>query len=280
MITAVLGIGHMGAAIARLLVGDGHQVVVWNRSPGKVGELVEAGAREAPSLIAAVEGAEVVVTSLSDDSAVRQVALSEGGLRGSIADDVVFVETSTVSPALTTELVGVFPSFLAMPILGGPVAVEARQATYLAGGSDDLIDRIQPITASLGGTLRRYRAAGLASTAKLTVNLMLLSGVVSLAESFTVGRSGGLSDDELRQLLGGVVAPGLKNRFEALLGASITGWWTTTLGAKDVGLAIDVAGASGTELTVAEAVRAAYLRVASQGFENDDIAAVRELYRP
>jgi 3-hydroxyisobutyrate dehydrogenase len=268
----------MGAALAGRLLAGGHEVVVWNRSPGKAAATVEAGASQATSVADAVVAAEVVLTSLSDDAAVRHVALGSGGVRESLASGVPYLECSTVSPQLTDELAGLFANFVALPVLGGPAAVESGQATYLAGSGEVALELIEPVLTSLGGTVRRYDAARLASAAKLTVNILLLSGVVSLVESFSVGRSGGLSDDQLRELLGGVVAPGLRNRFEALLGAPGGGWWTTSLGAKDAGLAIDLAEGDGLALPVAKAVRDAYLRVAEEGHADDDIAAVRHLY--
>jgi 3-hydroxyisobutyrate dehydrogenase len=268
----------MGAALALRIVGGGHEVVVWNRSPGKAAEVVAAGAREASLLPDAVEGAEVVITSLSDDTAVRAVALGHGGVRGSIGDGATYLECSTVSPQLTEELAGVFRAFVAMPVLGGPATVVSGQATYLVGAAGPIVQRAEPVIASLGGTVRCYGSARVASAAKLTVNLLLLSGVVSLAESFAVGRSGGLGDDQLRELLGGAVASSVKNRFEAVLGAHHDGWWTTDLGAKDAGLAVDLATGGGYDLQVAKAVRDAYLRAAGEGYGGEDIAAVRHLY--
>lgn len=218
MRTAVIGMGRMGAALAGRLLAGGHKVLVWNRSPGRATDVVKAGAVEVGSLAEAVETAEVVLTCLSNDAAVRLVALGDGGVQGSIADGAPYIDCSTVSPQLTDELAGLFDHFAAMPVLGGPAAVESGQATYLVGTGPPTLELIGPVLAALGGPVRHYEMAGLASTAKLTVNLMLLAGVAALAESFTVGRSGGLRDDQLRELLGGAVAPGLKNRFEALLG--------------------------------------------------------------
>jgi len=270
--------GQMGAALAKRLLADGQEVVVWNRSPGKGGDVVAAGARPAASIAEAVEQAEAVLVSLANDEAVRQVALGPEGIRASIADGVTYAECSTVAPALTAELSEEFAHFVALPVLGAPAAVEAGQAVYLAGGATGAVERLRPVLASLGGTVRHYASAPLASTAKLSANLLLLSGVVSLAESFAVGRSGGLSDDQLRELLAGVVAPNVKNRFEAVLGSPSGGWWATTLGAKDAGLAIAAAEGAGVRLSVANAVREAYLRAAREGYEDDDIAAVRHLY--
>jgi 3-hydroxyisobutyrate dehydrogenase len=152
---------------------------------------------------------------------------------------------------------------------------------YLAGGDGRLVDRLAPLLASLSETVRRYDAAPLALTAKLATNLLLLSNVVALAESFAVGRSGGLTDDQLRELLGAspMVAPGLKNRFEGVLTGSQEGWWTTGLGAKDAGLAIDVARAAEVELPGAEAVRRLYAQAAASGLDQADIAAVTKLYQ-
>jgi 3-hydroxyisobutyrate dehydrogenase-like beta-hydroxyacid dehydrogenase len=152
---------------------------------------------------------------------------------------------------------------------------------FLAGGNGGVVDHLEPVLSSLSDTVRRYDTAPLAITAKLATNLLLLSGVVALAESFAVGRSGGLSDDELRNLLGTspVVAPGLKNRFEGVLTGSQDGWWTTVLGAKDAGLALDIAREADVELPAAKVVQRLYENAASSGLDDADIAAVTELYR-
>jgi 3-hydroxyisobutyrate dehydrogenase-like beta-hydroxyacid dehydrogenase len=279
MDVAVLGMGRMGRAIAGRLLECGHRVTVWNRSPGRAAEIVSAGGREADSVAAAVEGVEVAITMLANDSAVRTVAFGE--LRSSIADRTVYVDCSTVSPTLSGELGAAFPTrFLALPVLGSPVAVRAGQAVYLAGGDDALVDRLGPVLASLSSTVRHYDTAPMAITAKLTTNLLLLSDVIALAESFAVGRAGGLTDQQLRELLSAspMVAPGLKNRFEGVLTGSQEGWWTTGLGAKDAGLAIGIAHAAEVELPSAAVVRSLYEKAADSGLDQADIAAVTKLY--
>ena len=280
MDVAVLGMGRMGRALAGRLLEGGHRVAVWNRSKGKAGEIVAAGAREAQSVADAVDGVDVAVTMLANDDAVRAVAFGE--LRSSIGEKTVYVDSSTVSPKLSGELAEAFhPRFLAMPILGSPAAVSAGQAVFLAGGNAGVVDRLGPLVSSLSDTVRRYDTAPLAITAKLATNLLLMSEVVALAESFAVGRSGGLRDDQLRDLLGTspLVPPGLKNRFEGVLTGSHEGWWTTVLGAKDAGLALDVARAAGVELPVASVVQHLYEKAASSGLDGADITAVTALYR-
>jgi 3-hydroxyisobutyrate dehydrogenase-like beta-hydroxyacid dehydrogenase len=242
---------------------------------------VSDGAREAQSIADAVRDVAIVITMLTNDDAVRTVAL--GDLRSSIGDATVYVNCSTVSPALNTELAGAFPAqFVAMPVVGSPDAVRSGQAVYLTGGDRRVVNRLKPALESLSTTIHRYDTACLASTAKLTVNLLLLAEITALAESFAVGRCGGLSDDQLRELLDGcaLVAPGIKNRFEAILTGPQDGWWTTVLGAKDIGMAINVARAGHVELPEAEAVKRLYDETAASGLGHADVAAVTELYRP
>jgi 3-hydroxyisobutyrate dehydrogenase-like beta-hydroxyacid dehydrogenase len=277
---AVLGMGRMGSALATRLLHGGHRVTVWNRTKGKAGQAVSGGAREAHSVADAVRGVDVVVTMLSNDDAVRAVAY--GDLGASIGDRTIYVNCSTVSPALNTALAGAFPArFLALPVLGSPDAVRTGQAVYLAGGDGSVVDRLTPALRSLSATIHRYDTAALASTAKLATNLLLLSEITALAESFAVGRCGGLSDDQLRELLGScaLVAEGIRNRFEAILTGLHDGWWTTVLGAKDAGIAINVARACNIELPGAEVVKRLYDEAAASGLGHADVAAVTELYR-
>jgi 3-hydroxyisobutyrate dehydrogenase-like beta-hydroxyacid dehydrogenase len=279
MNVAVLGMGNMGRAIAMRLLDGGQEVAVWNRTPGRAAELVSAGAAEAPSVADAVRGADVVFTMLANDDAVRAVAFGE--LRPSVGAETVYVDCSTVSPRLSGELAGAFPGrFLAVPVLGSPDAVRAGQAVFLAGGDSAVVERIGPVLSSLSTAVRRYDTAPLAGTAKLTSNLLLLSELVALAESFAVGRSGGLSDGQLRELLGDspMVAPGIRNRFEDILTGSRDGWWATALGAKDAGLAVDIARGADVELPEAIAVKGLYERAAASGLERADVAAVARLY--
>jgi 3-hydroxyisobutyrate dehydrogenase len=199
-----------------------------------------------------------------------------GGLLDALAG--VYVDCSTVSPTLATELVDTVGQerFASAPILGSPALVGTGQATILVGGAGQVVERVRPALTSVSERIRIYPEPRSALVAKLVTNLVLLDAVAALAEAFAVGRAGGLSDDDMRALLGEspMVAPGLKNRFEAVLTGERDPWWASGLGAKDAGLAVDIAGS----LPVTAAVRDRYLAVAALDLPDDDIAAVGELY--
>lgn len=279
---SVLGMGRMGRALAGRLVDQGHDVTIWNRSKGKAPELLDRGVSEADSPAGATAGADIVLSILSDDDAVRTVATGGDGAAAALGPSAVYVDCSTVSPALGRELEETISRFVSMPILGAPSAVASGQAIYLIGGGDDAAVKVTPLFPGLAAKHIRYARAEKALTAKLAVNLLLLDGIVTLSESFAVGRAGGLDDDELRQLLGDspMVPPGWKNRFEGVLTGEQDTWWTTALGAKDAGLAVDLAASAGVELWATRAVRHVYSEAAAEGPDGADIATVGRRYTP
>ena len=277
---AVLGMGRMGQAIAGRLLEAGHDVTIWNRTPGRAPELRQQGAREAESVGDAVGTADLVLTSLANDDAVLAVALGEEGIRSALKDGATYADCSTVAPATSAKLAAAFPRFVAMPILGSPVQVTAGQAIYLIGGSGEAAAAVEPLLPDLTEKSHRYERAPLAAAAKLTVNLLLLDGVVALAEAFASGRAGGLDDAQLRELLGEnpMVAPGLGYRFEGVLTGDQDEIWSAALGAKDARLALELAGTAGVGLPLTATARDRYEETAAR-LKDVDIAGVTRLYQ-
>lgn len=272
--------GRMGRALAGRLLETGHDVRVWNRSAGKASELVDRGAKEAATIGEAVTGVDLAISILANDDAVKAVALDDGGIRSALPEDAAYVDSSTVAPATSDELAEAFTRFVAMPILGPPTQVEAGQAVYLVGASDSSKSAVAPLLPDLSDKQISYDTPSAAAVAKLTVNLLLLDGLAALAEAFAGGRAGGLSDDQLRELLASspMLAPGLKPRFEGVLTGEQDPFWTLGLGAKDARLAVDVAKSAGVDLPVTKAVQGQYEQAAAR-FDDADIAAVGKLYR-
>ena len=281
MDVAVLGMGRMGRAVAGRLVVGRHDVVVWNRSPGRAAEVVAAGAREVETIAEAVADRDVVITSLANDDAVAEVALGEAGIRPHLRPGAIYADSSTISPKLAGELADAFPRFVGLPILGSPVHVAEGRAAYMAGGNEVDCGALRPLLASLSERIVYFDRAPLAMTAKLANNLLLLAGLAALAEALTVGRAGGLSDDEIRALFANtpMVAPGWQNRIEGVVTGHQDPWWTTVLGAKDARLAVDVARDGGIDLPLARVVGDLYAEAAAAGWDEEDIIAVVHRYQ-
>jgi|BarGraIncu00222A_1022003.scaffolds.fasta_scaffold09487_3 3-hydroxyisobutyrate dehydrogenase-like beta-hydroxyacid dehydrogenase len=279
---AVLGMGHMGRALAGRLLDGSHEVRIWNRTPGRAPDLVERGATEVASPTEAAGGAEVVVTSLTDDAAVLEVLSSGDSVLGGVGPHAAVVDCSTVSPKTSRRLAALYDRrFVAAPILGAPSAVTSGQSTMLLGGPASLLDRLEPVwSAVTGKTVRCGDDPGRATVVKLMGNFLLLAGIATLAEVVATGQAAGLDDEFLSTFLGAapLVAPALSNRLEAVVSRDPAGWFPTPLGAKDMGLLLDLAGSLDLGLPLAEAVRDRYRTAVEQGLEEADIAGVIELY--
>jgi len=289
---AVLGMGRMGHEVAGRLLEGGHEVTVWNRSPGKADDLAEKGAVDlsGKSPGEAVAGAAVVVTSLSDDAAVRAVVI-DGGVAeamgpgtGGGATDKVLVDMSTVAPKTATDLAEAVghERFLASPILGAPSAVASGEALYLVAGASGCRERLLPMYETLSDRrldLGDDPAAAL--VVKLLANALLLSGLAVLGEVIATGQAAGLGDDFLSHFLGSspLVAPALRNRLDNMIAGHHDSWFTTALGAKDVRLAENVALDHRLRTPLLEAVKRRYEQAATEGFADDDLTAVIELVR-
>jgi 3-hydroxyisobutyrate dehydrogenase-like beta-hydroxyacid dehydrogenase len=281
VVIAVLGLGHMGSAIAQRLLDAGHTLRVWNRSPERADDLVRRGAERAPTPAAAAHGAEVVITSLSNDEAVREVVLGAGGALEGLEGGAVLVDMSTVAPATSRDLARAAGGrFVAAPILGAPTAVTERQATVLLGGDPANLDRLQPLVDELFARQVRCGPPEAATTLKIIGNLLLLGQLSVLAEAVAAAQANGI-DDSLVDALGRtpLVAPALHNRLDDVIHGDHQGWFSVRLGQKDVRLARSVASDAGLDLSVAAAVDALFERTIAAGLGDRDVAAVVEAVR-
>jgi 3-hydroxyisobutyrate dehydrogenase-like beta-hydroxyacid dehydrogenase len=274
----------MGHALAERLLGGGHDLAVWNRTPDKADDLIAKGARAAATPAKAAAGAEATFTSLANDDVVRAVVTGPDGAAAGLGDGVL-IDASTVSPETTAQIrEAVAGRFLASPVLGAPAAVLAGEAVYLIGGPGELYDRLEPAYATIADEgHRRYvgEDATVASTLKLLSNYLLMSGIATLAEAVATAQAIGMPDELIREYFGRLplVAPALRNRLDDIVSGNHDGWFSTTLGAKDVRLAEELARSHGVRLPLAEAVKQRYEEAASNGWADADIAAVVELVR-
>ena len=151
-----IGLGQMGSAMATNLLKAGHEVAVWNRTPGKADALVQAGARRAASPRDAAD-AEVVMTMLADDSAVEAAVYGGDGILGGPA---LHVSPSTISVALADRLEADHrggTGFVSAPVFGRPVAAKAAKLFVAAAGQPKSIERCEPLFTAVGQRLFRGR---------------------------------------------------------------------------------------------------------------------------
>jgi 3-hydroxyisobutyrate dehydrogenase-like beta-hydroxyacid dehydrogenase len=192
----VVGLGHMGVAFAANFVADGHQVLVWDRNPEHVGARRPDGARGTVRL-ADLATCDVVVSSVSDDDALRSIVLGPGGLENVLAASATHISMSTVSPALSAHLAEVHrrhgQDYVAAPVLGNPDAVRSRKLFVLASGPAPAVERVRPLLERLGQRLFVIgEDVAAANLLKLASNALTAMTLESMGEVLALLRKGGI----------------------------------------------------------------------------------------
>ena len=194
---AFLGMGNMGAPMARRLMGAGHSLVVWNRSPGKAEALRKDGAVVAATPKAAAEAADAIFSMVTDDKASRSVwAGPEGALAGALKPGAFAVESSTVSNGWVMELAGLARAkglrFMDAAVAGRPDVIADGKLLVYVGGSAADVAAARPLLDALGRKVMHFGAAGMGNAFKLIYNVMGAIHVAALAEGMQACEAAGI----------------------------------------------------------------------------------------
>jgi 3-hydroxyisobutyrate dehydrogenase-like beta-hydroxyacid dehydrogenase len=210
---AFIGLGGMGSRIAARLLTAGFAVSVFDRSRSKREALKGKGAKPFDTIGELANSADVVLSCLTDDQAVRDVYYGPAGVLANSKTGSVALEMSTVSPAASQELAlkasaaGV--QVLDVAISGSTPAAEAGTLTLLAGGNPDVFEAALPIFQSIATKYFHLGPSGAGMTMKMVVNAILGTEMQAIAEATALGEKAGLSRDVLLHVLSqtAVIAP-------------------------------------------------------------------------
>jgi 3-hydroxyisobutyrate dehydrogenase-like beta-hydroxyacid dehydrogenase len=256
-----IGLGLMGSRLTRRMDSFGWHVRAWNRTSKHADELSEWGIGIAPSVAQLVAGADVVLSSLANDAAVRSVYLDEGGVFAAAKPGTVVLEMSTISPALSRQLHQEARlrrvKFLDVAISGSTPAVDAGTITLLAGGDEETFEQCRPIFESIA---RQWFLIGPGSSGvkmKLVVNLLLGLDMEAIAEAVSLGEHLQIDRDVLLDVLSktAVVAPAMMGKFKKIKDRDYSPEFPLRLMSKDMDLVMEAATMSGADLPAASVAR-------------------------
>lgn len=277
-----VGLGRMGRPIARRLIAAGHDVVVFNRTPGRIDELVDAGARAADDVAAVCRGRSVVLTMLADDAALTDVALRPGGLRDSLSAGAIHVAMGTHGVAAMSRIDAAHREasqrFVAAPVLGRPEAAQAGQLGIVVAGAPDASEACAPLFEAIG---RRTFDAGTrpagASAIKLANNFVLGCAIEAIGEAFALVRKhdvpANVMQDVLTDGLFGCVAYRTYARIIADEAYDHVGF-SATLALKDATLVLAAGEAARVPLPGANTLRDRLLGAIAHGDGERDWAVI------
>jgi len=275
MRVAFLGLGIMGRPMAANLVKAGHDVAVWNRTPGKE----PARARPASSPADAARDAEVVWMCVADTAAVEQLLFGEDGVENAVASGAVIVDSSTISPSATLHFAERLRSrgadYIDAPITGSKIGAESGQLIFMAGGSEDTLARLQPLFGAMGKAVFRMGDLGKGQSAKLALNLMIALAYEGFAEGLTLATKLGVQADKLLELINATMVRSGVVDYKApfVLRRDFSPNFPLRLMHKDIHLMLDAAREVRVKLPGLETVEEIYEIATEEGQSDLDYAA-------
>jgi 3-hydroxyisobutyrate dehydrogenase len=285
MKVAFIGMGTMGAPMALNLLKAGHTVTVHNRTRDREIPVAEAGAQRAESPAAAAEGAEVVITCVSDTPDVEAVLLGEQGVVHGAAPGTVVVDMSTISPTVTQALATTLAThqiaLVDAPVSGGSEGAKNGTLSIMVGGADADVARVQPVLAAMGNTITHVGPVGSGQLTK-AINQIIVAGTYwAVAEGMAVGMKAGLDMDKVVQAVGGGAAGswGLTNRSGNMIANDYPLGFRVRLHQKDLNIALAAARELGVTLPMAAYVEQIETGLMAQGYGDEDISAIARSIR-
>ena len=281
---AFIGLGHMGGPMCARVAAAGFAVTAYDLRPGAVEAAVAAGATGAASASAAASAAEVVVTMLPGPAQVEDVLTGSGGALEAMSSGALVIDMST-SSADVGRRVAARAAARGVAFVDAPVADALRAAegmlNIFAGGTPGDVARARPVLEAMGDPERIWHVgpAGSGYAVKLLVNLQWFVHAAAAAEALVVGARAGLN---VRMLHGVLAAGPGRSSFiehealEVLEAGEYGERFPLGLVAKDLGLALELAQATGIDAPMATATRAIYEHARERfGDGAGEMAAVR-----
>ncbi len=276
---AFLGLGIMGSPMASHLVKAGHEVTVWNRTPGKTVE----GARNATSPAEAAQGAEVVWMCVSDTQAVESILFGQGGVEQSLAENMSIVDSSTIAPSATrkfAERVGAKGvQYVDAPVSGSKAGAESGTLIFIVGGPEETIEKLNPLFEAMGKRVFRMGETSKGHAAKLVMNLQLALIYEGFAEALTLGTKIGVDAEKLLPLINASMVKSGVVEYKApfVLKRDFSPNFPLRLMYKDIRLALEAAKEARVKLPALETVKEIYEVASEDGSGDLDYAATLTL---
>jgi 3-hydroxyisobutyrate dehydrogenase-like beta-hydroxyacid dehydrogenase len=277
-----VGLGHMGGNMAVRLLGAGYAVYGETRHRGEVRQLEREGLvwRDTPREIA--EAAEVVFTSVPNDSVLEDVASGPDGILAGLAAGKVWVDMSTVSPHVSRDVAQRVQergaAMLDAPVSGSVPQVQAGTLTIMVGGDAQAYARVEPILRELGTpTLIGENGQGL--VLKLAINISLAVQMLAFAEGLLLAERAGIDRKRALEVMTNspIGSPMLKARADLILDLPDEAWFDISLMQKDIVLALEAARQLRLPLPSAATADGMLTLARAAGYEHRDIAALFEL---
>ncbi len=275
-----IGLGLMGAHMARNLMKAGYQLVVHNRSRAIVEQLVSEGATPASSPKEVAEQVSVVFTNLPDSPDVQLVTLGPDGIASGAHDGLIFVDNSTIKPEtarhIAAELSRVGIQALDAPVSGGDIGAKAGTLTIMVGGPEEAFSRVMPLLQAMGKTITHIGESGAGQVAKAANQIIVGAQMTGMAEALVLAQKSGVDPRKVVQAIsrGAAQCWALDNKPDRIFRRELGPGFKAHMQHKDINIVLDTGNAYGVPLPITAAVQQLYRAMLAAGNGELDNSAV------
>ena len=286
MRVAVVGLGIMGSSMATRLLGQGHQVGVYNRTQDKAKAALDAGGEWHKSAADAARWAELLITFVTDSDALEAIAFGDRGILAGIGPDTVHCDMSTIAPAAAVSIAAEYRSrarrYVQSPVLGSWRQILEGSLLIFGGGDSADIDHCVPVWDSCARQTWRFDTVEQSAATKLSCNILIAQMIVGLGQTMALAATSGVDPKTVLEI---VNASNLGSAMYASKGKTIvennfTPNFIVKNMLKDLRLASDYALDKALPLPGNAANREQFIRAVAEGFGEEDYSAVVKTLLP
>ena len=274
---AFIGLGVMGAPMARHLATAGHTLTVYNRTHAKAEAWVAAnGGAIADTPADAARGKDAVIACVGNDDDLAMATLGPGGAFAAMRPDAVFIDHTTVSASIARRLASERALVIDAPVSGGQAGAENGTLAIMCGGSIPAMAKAQPAMEAYAARIVHIGEAGAGQQTKM-VNQIAIAGVLAgLSEALRFAQASDLDAAKVFEAISGGAAQSwqMVNRWGSMAEDRFDFGFAIDWMRKDLGLALDEARGNGALLPIAALVDQFYAEVQAMGGGRQDTSAL------
>jgi 2-hydroxy-3-oxopropionate reductase len=280
-----IGLGLMGASIARNLKKAGHTLIVHNRSRAIVDQFAQEGATPATSPREVAEQSEFVFTNLPDTPDVEQVVLGPDGIIEGARAGTIYIDNSTIKPEsarrIAAELAKVGVLALDAPVSGGDIGARAGTLSVMIGGPEEAFNRALPVLEAMGKTITWVGESGAGQIAKAANQVVVAGTMVAMAEALVLAQKSGVDPARVVQAIsrGAAQCWALDNKPPKLFKRNLAPGFKAYMQAKDLKIVVDTGRTYHVSLPLTALVHQLYeamVGMGNGGLDNSAIITVLE----
>lgn len=275
-----IGLGIMGEMMAKRLLSNGYELVVYNRTKEKISRLGTSAVTPVESPADIAKNCDIIISMLADSRALEDVVNGKNGILNALKPGLIHIDMSTVSSMTTRKLYNEYKNhasyFIHAPVLGSKTQAESGTLLIFAGGDKEGLSKCEEIFKTLGKRVWYFNSVEKATILKLAMNSMIATMIIALSQAFVLAEKSGLSKEIILEVLesSALNSQMYQSKGKAIIEGNYAPNFYVKHILKDINLILEVAQEMKIPLPVVSAIREIYISAISKNYENEDYCAV------